>query len=211
MKIVYMYKAFERFWHWTQALLIIFLIITGFEVHSSFELFGYENSVIFHRYAGYALGILYIFAVFWHYSTGEWKQYVPTTKFLKEQVLYYLVGIFKNEPHPTIKTVDNKLNPLQRLAYLGLMVFLIPLMLVTGLLYVFYRYPDGQSLGSLNVAGLEPIAILHTIGAFAILAFLIGHLYLTTTGHTVLANIKAMITGYEEVEEEHENKKDNKN
>jgi thiosulfate reductase cytochrome b subunit len=29
------------------------------------------------------------------------------------------------------------------------------------------------------------------------LAFLIGHLYLSTTGHTPLAHIKAMITGWE--------------
>jgi len=28
------------------------------------------------------------------------------------------------------------------------------------------------------------------------LAFLIGHLYLATTGHTPLAHIKAMITGW---------------
>jgi thiosulfate reductase cytochrome b subunit len=30
------------------------------------------------------------------------------------------------------------------------------------------------------------------------LVFLIAHVYLTTTGHTPLAHIKAMITGYEE-------------
>ena len=41
-----------------------------------------------------------------------------------------------------------------------------------------------------------------TAAAFMMLAFLIGHLYLSTTGHTPLAHIKAMITGYEDVEDE---------
>ena len=36
------------------------------------------------------------------------------------------------------------------------------------------------------------------------MAFLILHLYLVTTGHTVLSNLKAMITGVEEIEEKTE-------
>ena len=44
------------------------------------------------------------------------------------------------------------------------------------------------------------LAVLHTLGAFAILTFLVVHLYMTTTGHSLLAHIKAMITGWEEVE-----------
>jgi Ni,Fe-hydrogenase I cytochrome b subunit len=30
---IYIFKRFERFWHWTQALLILTLLVTGFEVH----------------------------------------------------------------------------------------------------------------------------------------------------------------------------------
>lgn len=41
---------------------------------------------------------------------------------------------------------------------------------------------------------------MHTAAAFMMLAFLIGHLYLSTTGHTPLAHIKAMITGWEDAE-----------
>jgi hypothetical protein len=32
------------------------------------------------------------------------------------------------------------------------------------------------------------------------MTFLVAHLYLVTTGHTVTSNLKAMITGYEELE-----------
>jgi Ni,Fe-hydrogenase I cytochrome b subunit len=37
---VYVYKAFGRFWHWTQAALIFFLAFTGFEIHGSYSFFG---------------------------------------------------------------------------------------------------------------------------------------------------------------------------
>jgi len=30
---IYLYKRFERFWHWSQALLIIIMMVTCFEVH----------------------------------------------------------------------------------------------------------------------------------------------------------------------------------
>jgi hypothetical protein len=42
---------------------------------------------------------------------------------------------------------------------------------------------------------------MHTAAAFMMLAFLIGHFYLSTTGHTPLAHIKAMITGWEDQDE----------
>src|SRR5574340_966546 len=42
---IYVFKRFERFWHWSQATLIIFMLITGFEVHGSYKLFGFETAV----------------------------------------------------------------------------------------------------------------------------------------------------------------------
>jgi thiosulfate reductase cytochrome b subunit len=111
MKKEYIYKRFERFWHWSQAGLILFLSLTGFEVHDSIHVFGFAKAVLFHRIAAYLLLGLIVFAIFWHFTTGEWKQYIPTVKKLKEQIRYYTLGIFKNEPHPTKKTALNKLNP----------------------------------------------------------------------------------------------------
>ena len=40
MERIYVFKRFERFWHWSQALLIIGMMITGFEVHGSYTLLG---------------------------------------------------------------------------------------------------------------------------------------------------------------------------
>ena len=204
MKKVYIYKGFERFWHWAQAALIIFLAITGFEIHGSFTFFGFENAAKFHIYAAYSLIGLIAFAIFCHFTTGEWKQYIPTFNNLKKQIDFYLIGIFRNAPHPTKKTVLSKLNPMQRLTYLGLKIIVIPVMVSTGILYVLYRFPQDGKIVSVNVGGLELIAILHTIGAFALLIFLIAHLYLITTGHTVTSNLNAMLTGYEELEDEND-------
>ena len=201
-RTVYIYKAFERFWHWTQAILIFMLIFTGFEIHGSYSFFGYQNAVKYHNISAYALIVLIVFAIFWHFSTGEWRQYLPTISNIKAQIDYYLFGIFKNAPHPTKKTVLSKLNPLQKLVYLGLKVLVIPVLVFSGIIYMYYRYPQQQSIEALNIESLEPIAVIHTIGAFLLVAFLVAHLYLITTGHTITSNLKAMITGYEDLDED---------
>lgn len=204
MKKVYIYKQFERFWHWSQAALIFFLALTGFEVHGSFMIFGFENAVMFHRVASYLLMGLIVFAIFWHFTTDEWRQYIPTTKKLREQILYYTKGIFKGEPHPTEKTALTKMNPLQRFTYLGFKFFLVPLVVFSGILYLYYKTFDENNVIIVSDIELEFIAVAHTVGAFLLLAFVIIHVYMTTTGETPTSNIKAMITGYEDMPDHHQ-------
>ena len=196
MARIYIFKRFERFWHWAQAALIIFMLLTGFEIHGTYTLFGWQKAADWHTSAAWTLIGLWLFAIFWHFTTGEWRQYIPTRKFLREMVAFYLTGIFKRAPHPVKKHRMAKLNPLQRLAYLGFKVLIIPIQVTTGALYFFY--PNLSRMGwSPNTLWI--IAILHVIGAFALVAFLVGHVYLTTTGHTPLTNLKAMITGWEDL------------
>lgn len=200
----YVYSGFERFWHWAQAALIMFLGLTGFEIHGSITFFGYEQAVRYHSVAAISLLFLIAFAIFWHMTTGEWRQYLLTKKNLKAQIEYYLFGIFRDAPHPTRKSALSKLNPLQKIVYASLKVVIIPSMVITGLLYMFYRYPQRHEVISLNLDSLAGIAILHTLGAFLLVSFLIAHLYLMTTGRTVTSNLGAMITGYEALPEEPE-------
>ena len=202
MKKVYIYKGFERFWHWTQASLIIFLALTGFEVHGTFSMLGFEHAARYHRTASYLLIVLIIFAIFWHFATGEWKQYLPTTNKLKEQIKYYTIGMFKGEKHPTKKTGLTKLNPLQRLVYLGFKLFLVPLTIISGIFYMLHKTIDQNDVVVIKDIPLEGIAFWHTLGAFLLMVFLIVHVYMTTTGHTPTSNIQAMITGYEELEDD---------
>jgi thiosulfate reductase cytochrome b subunit len=93
---------------------------------------------------------------------------------------------------------------LQRLAYLALLAFISPLVWGSGLLYLFYG--NWRAVGLDQYLTLEFVAIAHTAGAFMMTAFFFIHVYLTTTGHTVFAHIKAMITGWEEAEPDHPHK-----
>ncbi len=205
MKRVYIYKGFERFWHWLQASLIVFLSITGFEVHGSYTIFGFEKAAEFHRTASWMLIGLIALAIFWHFTTGEWKQYIPTTHKLKEQILYYMFGIFKGDPHPTEKTRVSKLNPLQRLVYLGFKLILVPMTVISGIFYMLYKTFDNNNLIVIEEYPLGTIAFWHTLGAILLMIFLVVHVYMTTTGETPTSNIKAMITGYEEIhDDEHD-------
>ena len=194
---VYIFKAFERFWHWSQAVLIIFLLLTGFEIHGTYKLFGFEQAVGYHTIAAWSLVGLWVFAVFWHFTTGEWRHYIPTREKVLVMAKFYSSGIFRHEPHPFKPSRRNKHNPLQRLTYLAILTLLSPLIWVTGWLYLFYADWAAWGLTGLQ---LEWIAVGHTVGAFLMLAFLISHLYLATTGHKVYSQLKAMITGWEEVE-----------
>ncbi|MGQ9367605.1 cytochrome b/b6 domain-containing protein [Azospirillum sp. A39] len=197
MTKVYVYKRFERFWHWSQAVLVLALLVTGGEIHGSWDLLGWGRAARFHTLLAYALLGLWAFAVFWHVTTGEWRQYVPTTRRLAAVARFYAVGIFRGEDHPYRKTAEAKLNPLQRLAYLFLKLAINPLLIVSGLLYLTVN--DWAAWG-LTGPTLGTVALVHTGAAFLMAAFVVVHVYLTTTGHSVFAHVRAMITGWEDLD-----------
>lgn len=198
MKKVYFFTRFERFWHWAQVLLVMILLLTGFEIHGSYHLFGFEEAHEIHIYAGWTWIILYVFVIFWMAITSEWKQYIPTTKKVLAVAKYYMVGIFLGNPHPVPKSERAKHNPLQRLVYLSISAIIIPFQMLTG--FLAFEYNSWPSWGWTELT-LGTMAFLHTAGAFAILSFIIVHVYMTTTGHTVFSYIKAMITGWDEIPE----------
>ncbi|WP_323003299.1 cytochrome b/b6 domain-containing protein [Denitromonas sp.] len=200
MKRIYVFKRYERFWHWSQAVLVIVMLVTGFEIHGSYDNLGFERAVRLHTLSAWTLLALWAFTIFWQFTTGEWRQYIPTASKLVAMARYYMFGIFVGAPHPYHKTALKKHNPLQRLAYLVLLALVSPIIWGSGLLYLFYAY--WGDLGLDRWLSLEQVATVHTAGAFMMLVFVIAHVYLTTTGHTVFAHIKAMITGWDEVEDD---------
>ena len=191
---VYLFKVFERLWHWSQAALIIFMLLTGFEIHGTYTVFGFEKAVDYHVVAAWTLVGVWVFAIFWHLTTGEWRQYIPTMKNIDKVVRFYAVGIFRGDPHPFQPTRARKHNPMQAQTYLGVTVVVTPLLWISGLAYLFYNELSAAGWG----IQLGTIALVHTIGAFLMLAFLIGHIYLGTTGHTPTAHFKAMVSGWDE-------------
>jgi thiosulfate reductase cytochrome b subunit len=193
---VYIFKRFERFWHWTQAATILFLLLTGFEVHGAYKLFGFGRAVDLHTIAAWTLITLWVFAVFWHFTTGEWRQYIPTLDKVGAMIKYYLTGIFTDAPHPFRATTLTKHNPLQRLAYLFLWLGITPIIWFSGWFYLFYG--QWREWGVDGFLSLEWVAFFHVLGAYMILVFVIAHTYLITAGHTATSHLKAMITGWED-------------
>ncbi len=199
MARTYIFKRFERFWHWTQAGLILFMLVSGFEIHGTYHLLGWQKAAQYHTYAAWSLVGLWLFAIFWHFTTGEWRQYIPTLHNISIVVRYYSVGIFRGDAHPHRATQLTKHNPLQRIAYLFVKLAINPLIWITGLAYLYYNELGASGIPFLVRMDLESIALAHTAAAFLMLIFLVVHVYFATTGHTPLAHIKAMITGWEDV------------
>ena len=201
MAKTYMYARFERFWHWSQAMLILLMLITGFEIHGNYQLLGFEQAVTVHSFSAWLLIGLWVFAWFWHLTTGECMQYIPSTpERIIAMMRYYAIEIFQGKAHPFHRDRFNKLNPLQCMAYLSLHIAISPAVWISGLLYMYYK--DVTALIDLSWLSLGTVALLHTAAAFLMLAFLVVHLYLALTmDHRPLSSLRAMITGYEEDDE----------
>ena len=216
---VYMYGVYERLWHWLQTFAIVILITTGLIIHrpDTFGIFQFHGVVIVHNVVAAILGINAFLSLFYHLVSGEIKQYIPHPQGFFDQsitqALYYLRGIFQNAEHPFEKTPSKKLNPLQQVTYFAILNVLLPLQGITGILiWGAQRWPGiAESLG-----GLLFLAPFHTMIAWMFAAFIVLHVYLTTTGPKPLTGIKAMMMGWEDIEvhyplPEMENQESNEN
>jgi thiosulfate reductase cytochrome b subunit len=88
---------------------------------------------------------------------------------------------------------------------------LIPVVVISGILYMNYKTIDQNDIIVISGIPLDTIAILHTLGAFLLITFLVVHVYMTTTGTSPTSNIKAMLTGYEEIETAYESRNETDN
>jgi len=194
------FKRFERMWHWSQMALIFTLIFTGFRVHGTHELISFNNAVTIHTWAALILLVIWAFATFWLFTTGEWRHYMPTGSNLIKVARYYAFGIFKGEHHPYIKTYRRKHNPLQALTYLMVKTIIFPAVWISGIAYLLISFGLTDLVSVFGINSVEFTATIHTIAAIAIVVFVIAHVYLLTTGHSFVEHLKPMITGYDEVE-----------
>ena len=53
-----------------------------------------------HTSFAWSLVGLWVLALFWHVTTGEWRQYIPTLSKVDAMIKYYAFGIFTGAPHP---------------------------------------------------------------------------------------------------------------
>ncbi|MCO5244324.1 MAG: cytochrome b/b6 domain-containing protein [Anaerolineae bacterium] len=205
---VYMYDKYERFWHWLQTITIILLLLTGMVIHrpAMFGMFSFRHMVTLHNALAVVLIANAALALFWHLTSGQIHQFLPRPRGFFDQAIvqakFYLSGIFNDGQHPFSKTYRQKLNPLQQISYFGLLNVLLPFQIITGaLMWGVQQWPGIAAM----MGGLPYLAPFHTLIAWLLATFVVAHVYLTTTGESVEGDIRAMITGWENVpvHEEH--------
>ncbi|HYM44077.1 MAG TPA: cytochrome b/b6 domain-containing protein [Steroidobacteraceae bacterium] len=200
---LHIYDAYRRFWHWLQAISIVILLLTGLVIHRPdlFDVFSFSAVVSLHNILAALLVINAALSLFYHLATERLQEYIPRPYgFFDDaitQAKYYVSGIFKGEPHPFEKSPDDRMNPLQKLTYFGVLNVLLPLQIVTGaLMWGVQKWPEVASA----FGGLPVLAPFHSLVAWLFASFILGHVYLTTTGATPLEAIRGMVTGDEEIE-----------
>jgi len=206
MKRLYLHPLPVRIWHWINAVSFFLLIATGLQLRYR-EMLGvikFRNAVDLHNIVGFVLIFNFLLWLVFYLFTGKIKIYIPPLN-LKEFILssirqarYYGYGIFVGEENPHHSTPDNKFNPLQKMAYLAIMLVFFPLQIVTGLM--LWDTKKFSGLISLT-GGIKTVDTVHVFLFLFFTSFLFVHVYLATLGHTPTTHIKAMVTGYEEIEE----------
>ncbi len=206
LRKVYMYGVYERLWHWLQTFVIVALLFTGLIIHKPdiFRIFSFRYVVLVHNILAAILVINAGLSLFYHLASGEIKQFIPRPYGFFDQAisqaLFYARGIFSNAEHPFEKTPEKKLNPLQQATYFAILNILLPLQILTGILmWGAQRWPNI----AMAMGGLPLLGPFHTLIAWLFASFIVGHVYLTTTGPIPLASIKAMMVGWDDVEVAH--------
>lgn len=189
----------DRTWHWIHAFGILLLALTGFNIHyaDKFNIFGsMAIAVEIHEIIGWLVTLDFAGWLAYNIGSRRIRFYLPNSEDvpggLFKQARYYLYGIFAHEPHPFAEDgVTRKFNPLQKFGYLGMMVLLVPAQIVSGLTLDYFV----ENWENVNQATLKIVFWGHTLLAYCFVAFIVGHIYLATTGETPTAHFKMMITG----------------
>ena len=147
-----------RVWHWTNAFLIVFLILTGIQLRApDLTLFGsYSNAVWLHKYAGFgATGSFVFWLIYVLLSGAFWRHYVlrpSDVKRMPKQAAFYGFSIFRGKENPFTASPRNKFNPMQKVAYFSMMSFVTPVVVITGILFsdILYFLPYIEAIGGLQ-------------------------------------------------------------
>jgi len=204
---VYLQPTPVRIWHWLNAFGIITLGVSGAQIRfpEYLNIFGsYKSAILLHNTAGILVAVSFSLWFFYYTCVARkmTRLYVPSREDLRHgllrQAVFYFFNYFQGKPNPHHPTPENKFNPLQKSAYLGIMFVLVPMVSLTGILLM--NVAPLRDL-VLMVGGLKILVALHFLLACSLFAFLFTHVYLATLGRTPLAYVKPMWTGWEEIED----------
>lgn len=207
MPRIYVHPLPVRIWHWINAFGFVAMILTGFQIRyiGMIDLLSFRTAVRLHNWIGFVLIANFFVWFFFYLFTDKITVYHPdlnpSRQFRRSirQMLYYGYGIFKGQPNPHHISAYHKFNAMQGMTYQVIMLLLVPLQFYTGLLL----WDVERFSGMIDVlGGVRVVDTAHVLIFIFFVVFIFVHPYLATLGHTRTAHIKAMFTGYEEVEEE---------
>jgi thiosulfate reductase cytochrome b subunit len=200
MKIV-LHPLPLRIWHWIYTAVIILLILTGIQLRMpGIESFPtYRSAVLVHKYAGFLMCASFVFWLIYSTVNGSLRKCYSLRpvdlRGMAPQANFYLFGIFRRKENPFHASLDKKFNPLQKIAYLSVMLIFSPIVIITGILFsdiLFFR----SAINALG--GIRILDAAHVMVAYVFVIYVIIHVYMSTMGDMPASHIKAMFTGYEE-------------
>ena len=160
--------------------------------------------MVWHNWIGFVLIANFFIWLGFYLFTDKIKVYHPElspVKYFKasfRQMQYYGYGIFRGDPNPHHVGIYRKFNALQSMMYQIIMMLVVPLQFATGVLLW-----DVARFGTLveRLGGVRVVDTVHVLLFIFFCGFIIVHVYLASLGHTPTAHFKAMLTGYEDVDE----------
>ncbi|HEU4922380.1 MAG TPA: cytochrome b/b6 domain-containing protein [Burkholderiales bacterium] len=206
MAKIYINPLPVRVWHWINALGFVVLILTGLNIRYAdvVALMSFATAVRVHNAVGFILIANYLVWLGFYLFTDKIIVYHPELdprKYFRDslrQMLYYGYGIFRGEPNPHHATAYRKFNALQSLTYQIVMILLVPIQFYTGvLLWDLERFRGSIEL----FGGVRVVATVHVLLFIFFTGFVFVHAYLASLSAKPFAHFKAMITGYEELDE----------
>lgn len=188
-----MFPVGVRLWHNSNVIVFVTLLLTGLSMH--FSVVAFELSQYLHNILGAALIAFWILYLLYLLVSGQIKQYIPRKNFVADsikQAAYYLKGIHKGEENPAGHDPKKRLNPLQQMGYLSIVLGAFPVLIISGLGLFFSELLPAQICG---FDAKELVVMLHVATAYVMVLFIAAHVYLCTTGVTPSEHFKSMLTG----------------
>ena len=188
-----------RVWHWAVAVFFVILVFTGVLLTfsgSRFALMDYELATTLHDVTGVSLTVVFVLFVLFAMATGYWRIYAYRWRGLTERVYRQGWRVLTWSPRTRSKTPTGQrrldtmrpfLLHFQQFLYLISVVVLLPLLIITGLPYLYPELAPDKVMG---FAGLWTIAVAHYVVSLIAIIFLILHIYLST-----IAGFRRMIKG----------------
>ena len=172
-----------RIWHWVHGFIVITLILTGIQLRfpDVLPIFAtFLNAVNLHNLSGAIVIVDYIFWLCYHLRRRDFKSgFLIMPRDLVEntaEVLhYYGYLIFVGEGYPRGMLHGSEFNPLEKVLFLTIMLFFVPVQILTGaMLYGLYTMmPVINFLG-----GVRVLDAAHLLTAYLLGACMIFHTYL---------------------------------